>query len=307
MVEVLAAVGADVVLLQGIDFDPQGVALDLLAERLAAAGADYPHRFAFPSNRGLATGLDLDGDGRRAGPGDAQGYGPFRGAGGMALLSRLPVIGEEARDFGPMLWRDIPGASMPDGPGLASAWRLSSSGHWEVPLRRTDGSVLRLLGFHASAPVFGAADGRNRNRNRDEIRFWQLFLDGWAPDGGPGARSPFVILGVANLDPQDGDGDRAVLQTLLNDPRLTDPHPGSQAGKTAIRVGVDARHRGDPSEDTAIFDPIRGPGSLRLDYVLPSADLRLRGAGVFWPEPGAPLAATTARASRHRPVWIEIE
>lgn len=294
-------------LLQGFDVDPRHVALALFADRLAAAGASYPYRFAFPSNRGLPAGPDLDDDGRLGGPGDAQGYGRFRGAGGMALLSRLPVLSDEARDFSSLLWRDLPGSGAPEDGRLAEVWRLSSAGHWEVPLRRQDGSVLRLLAFHASPPVFGAADGRNLRRNRDELRFWQLFLDGWAPDGGPGARPPFVILGVANLDPEDGEGDRHVLRALLADPRVRDPQPESSGGRRAPRAGVDARHFGDPALDTAVFGTEDGPGSLRLDHALPSADLKLLGSGVFWPAPDEPLAAETARASRHRPVWIEIE
>lgn len=307
MVDVIAALDADVLLLQGFDVDGRHVSLGRFVERLAAAGARYPFRFAFASNRGLPSGQDLDDDGRSGGPGDAQGFGRFRGAGGMALLSRLPVLPDRARDFSALLWRDLPDSGAPPDSQIAGAWRLSSGGHWEVPLRRADGSILRLLAFHASPPVFGAADGRNRRRNRDEIRFWKLFLDGWAPDGGPGARPPFVIAGVANLDPEDGAGDREAVRDLLGDSRLHDLRPVSEGGRLAPRRGVDARHRGEPAQDTAIFDSEQGPGRLRLDYLLPSADLTVLGSGVFWPAPGQPLADETARASRHRPVWIDIE
>lgn len=59
---VIAALKPDILLLTAFDWDHDGVALAAFAERLAAAGVAYPHRFAPPSNAGLETGLDLDGD-----------------------------------------------------------------------------------------------------------------------------------------------------------------------------------------------------------------------------------------------------
>lgn len=43
------------------------------------------------------------------------------------------------------------------------------------------------------------------------------------------------------------------------------------------------------------------PVSLRVDYALPSRDLTVTGAGVFWPEPGSPNDALTD-ISDHHPV-----
>ncbi|HMO85403.1 MAG TPA: hypothetical protein PKC18_10835, partial [Lacipirellulaceae bacterium] len=59
----------------------------------------------------------------------------------------------------------------------------------------------------------------------------------------------------------------------------------------------------------AADDP--APGNLRLDYVLPSADLSVAAAGVFWPDPADPLAPLTAGtrnpvSSDHRLVWIDV-
>ncbi|WP_370515281.1 endonuclease/exonuclease/phosphatase family protein [Paracoccus sp. S-4012] len=107
VVEVIAAARPDVLLLTDFDWDFEGLALDAFAARLAAAGLDYPHRLAPQPNRGLATGLDLDGDGRRGTPEDAQGFGFFTGEGGMALLSNRPL--GALIDHSAARWRDQPG------------------------------------------------------------------------------------------------------------------------------------------------------------------------------------------------------
>ncbi|MFA7433379.1 MAG: endonuclease/exonuclease/phosphatase family protein [Gemmobacter sp.] len=296
VVAVLAEARADVLLLTGIDYDHGLAALGALADLLEVKGLDYPHRFALRPNRGMQTGLDLDGDGRRGGPDDAQGFGRFAGAGGMAVLSRLPVMAQEARDFSGFLWRDLPGALLPDVPAEARAvQRLSTTGHWEVPLRLPGGGSLRLLAWHAAPPVFGLAE-RNARRNHDETAFWLRFLSGELPIPPPGA--PFVLLGNANLDPEDGDGMRRAIRALLAHPTLQDPRPGGAGGMAA----PDADHRGDPALDTAAHRA----GNLRVTYVLPSAGLTIADTGVLWPAPGDPLAETAATASRHRLVWVDL-
>jgi hypothetical protein len=62
----------------------------------------------------MATGLDLDGDGRLGGAADAQGFGEFTGQGGMAILSRHPI--GPVTDHSAFLWRDLPGQIMPELP-----------------------------------------------------------------------------------------------------------------------------------------------------------------------------------------------
>lgn len=311
VVQVIAAAAPDIVLLQRIDYDIEIRALSALADALRAAGLDYPHLFALPPNRGMRTGVDLDGDGRTGRPGDAQGFGDFTGQGGMAILSRFPIEAEVVRDFSALLWADLPGATLPvwDGQPVLSAQargvqRLSSTGHWDVPVQ-VGGTVLHLLAFHATPPVFDGPEDRNGLRNRDELRLWPLYLDGALP-GPPPPEGRFVLLGDANLDPSDGDGRSAAMRTALADPRLSDPRPVSAGGPLAAAAqgGVNVGQRGDPALDTADWDD-DGPGNLRVDYALPSADLRVTGAGVFWPAEG-PMADTVAQASRHRLVWVDI-
>ncbi|MBY6139593.1 endonuclease/exonuclease/phosphatase family protein [Leisingera daeponensis] len=288
---VIAAARPDVLALQGIDWDYEGRALAALTARLADQGLDYPYHVALQPNSGLPppAPLDMDGNGKAGEPRDNQGYGRFRGQGGIALLSRLPVGRAGIRDFSALLWRNLPGALLPqhpDGspfpsPEAQAVQRLSATAHWMVPLQLPDGSRLNVMTFHATPPLFDGPEDRNGLRNRDEIRLWQLLLDGQL---GPAPEGPFVIAGDANLDPEHGEGHKAAIRSLLADPRLQDPRPQSPQGGTATVEWQNA-------------------GPMRVDYVLASAELTVTGGGVVWPDgPDDPAAI----ASRHRLVWVDL-
>ncbi|MEO0401386.1 MAG: endonuclease/exonuclease/phosphatase family protein [Pseudomonadota bacterium] len=283
---VIQQADADILALQGIDYDLTSEALTRLAK-----AANYPHHFALRPNTGMPTGLDMDGDGRLGGPRDAQGYGRFSGQGGMAVLSRFPILTEEVQDFSDLLWRDTPNPTLPhvnDAPfpsaPAQAAQRLSTTGHWIVPVKTPTGRM-DLMTFHASPPVFDGPEDRNGKRNHDEIRLWQHVLDGAI---GTAPAGPFVIAGDANLDPVDGSGIKAAIKTLLADPRVQDVRP-----------------QGDQGTDTADWtDPV--PGNLRVDYVLPSQHWSVVDSGVMWPSPTAALAETVTQASRHHLVWVDL-
>lgn len=302
-VAVIASVAPDVLVLNGLDWDMGGHALDALADRLSEAGVDYPHRFAAMPNAGLESGLDLDGNGRHDEARDAHGYGAFTGAGGMAVLSRHPL--GAVRDFSDFLWADLPGLIPPQTDGApfpsvdaARTRRLSSVAHWEVPVETPQGTI-RLLTFAATTPVFDGPEDLNGRRNHDEIAFWQRLLDGDLPFAPPAG--PVVVIGGTNLDPVDGEGRHEAMQALLADPRFTDPRPASAGGRAAANPG----QRGDPALDTADWtDPT--PGNLRVDIVLPGADLGVAGAGVVWPAPDDPFAEVVTTASRRRLVWVDV-
>ncbi|CAM4214545.1 endonuclease/exonuclease/phosphatase family protein [Palleronia rufa] len=292
----IAEAAPDILVLQGIDYDATGAALGLLAKRIG-----LPHTFARRPNTGWATGLDLDQDGRLGDPRDAQGYGRFAGAGGMAVLSRWPILRAAAQDLSGLLWADLPGADLPPMAEKArEIQRLSSVAHWVVPVD-IDGRTLRILTWHATPPVFDGPQDRNGRRNRDEAAVWLRLLDGELGIAPPDP--PFVIAGIANLDPADGEGRRDALDALLADPRLADPRPES----AGARAAADPGQSGDPALDTAGFDP--PTGNLRLSYVLPSRDLAILGSGVLWPPPDSDTAARFGPPeewSRHRLVWVDL-
>ena len=297
VVAVLARLDADVLLLTGFDYDYAGAALQSLADDLAAAGVKYPYHMALRPNTGVQTGLDIDGDGRTGKARDAQGFGRFAGAAGMALLSRYPL--GAPRDFSGILWRDLPGADLP--PDMTEAAQavqlLSTSGHYDVPVTYADGHVLHLLVWYATPPVFDGPEDRNGRRNHDEAAFWLHLLAGDLPWSPPD--TPFVVMGQSNLDPADGDGRHEAITALLTHPALQDLHPRGADGH------VDTGHTGDPAQDTAFY--AKGVGGLRVDVLLPSAGIRVTGAGLLAPALRDAFTATLNAASRHRPVWAVLD
>ena len=296
VVAVLARLGADVVVLTGVDYDYGQAAITALQADLATAGADYPHVLALRPNAGVQTGLDLDGNGQTGEARDAQGFGRFAGSAGMAVLSRFPL--GEPRDFSGLLWRDLPGADLP--PDMSEAARevqlLSTSGHFDVPVSYGDGKSLHLLVWYATPPVFDGPEDRNGRRNHDEAAFWLHLLDGTLPY--PPPESPFILLGQSNLDPVDGDGLHDAMTALLSHPALQDIQPRGDD------LHHDPGQRGDPTLDTAFY--AKGVGGLRVDVLLPQAGLAIKAAGVMWPTAQDDFSTTLAAASRHRPVWAEV-
>lgn len=298
----VAAADADAIVLLRFDYDHDGVALAAFADLVRAAGGpDYGHRFARRPNAGLPSGVDLDGDGRRGGPRDAQGYGRFSGQGGIAVLSRHPIDATGATDYSALLWRDLPGATQPmvagrpfPSPGAQAVQRLHAVAAWSVPLGLPDGPPLALLVFHATPPVFDGPEDLNGLRNADEIRFWQLLLDGALPWPAP---ERFVLLGNANLDPDRGAGRRAAIRALLADPRLQDPAPVAP-GPAAAPLA------------TGLWDTADGPGPLRVEYALPAAGLPVAASGLIDAATDPRLAPGFARDGLapplHRLVWVDL-
>ena len=288
--QVIAHVDADVLVLGDFDYDHGGAALSAFADRLGG----FPHVFALPPNRGRQSGYDLDGDGRVGRAGDAWGYGEFTGQGGLAIVSKFPL--GDVIDHSAALWSaQKDSLALPDTP---SDHPLSTTAHWEVPVILPDGQRITVLSWHATAPVFDGPEDRNGRRNHDETAFWLNRMNTAPPPN-------VVIAGFANLDPADGDGRAEALNALLTHPALTDPRPGSEG---AVLSGLlDKTHRGPAELDTVEWPRERGgPGNLRVDYILPSTDMKVIDAGVFWPTPDQLLGSEVVAASRHRMVWVDV-
>ena len=335
--EVVQRARPDVVLLNEFDYVPDGRAVDLFREGYlevgqgGAAPVEYPYAYVAPSNTGVPSGFDLNNDGTVGGGDDAFGFGAFEGQYGMVVLSRYPIDTGGVRTFQNFLWKDMPGALLPDDPATAAPadWftpeeldvvRLSSKSHWDVPIT-VGRSTVHVLASHPTPPTFDGPEDRNGLRNHDEIRFWADYVtpgraaryvyDDQGGRGGLRAGERFVILGDQNADPHDGDSVDAAIDQLLDSPRITDPAPTSRGAveASALQGGANSSHVGDPALDTADFADT-APGNIRADYVLPSKGLKVRGAGVFWPVLDDPLSRLTGvypfPSSDHRLVWVDV-
>ena len=143
----------DVLLINEFDFDSTNTALSLFqtnylgVSQNGAAPITYPYRFTAESNTGIPSGKDLNNAGGIGGPDDAFGFGFFPGQFGMAVYSKYPIRTNKIRTFQKFLWKDMPGALLPDDPataGVPKDWyspdelaifRLSSKSHWDLPIR----------------------------------------------------------------------------------------------------------------------------------------------------------------------------
>jgi 3-phytase/alkaline phosphatase D len=343
--EIIQRTDADVILINEFDYDADGTAAQLFQQNYlsvsqnGAAPVTYAHIFQAPSNTGIPSGFDLDNNGTVGGPNDAFGFGNFPGQFGMLVLSKLPIDEDSVRTFQTFLWKDMPGALLPDDPATPApqdwysadelaVFRLSSKSHWDIPVE-VGGEIVHILAAHPTPPVFDGPEDRNGTRNHDEIRFWADYVtpgqgdyiyDDAGSTGGLGPNQRFVIVGDYNADPFDGDSTAGAIKQLLDNGQIDDSlKPTSPGGpqQAALQGGANATHDGDPAFDTADFAD-GSPGNLRVDYVLPSEHgLRPVAAEVFWPlntDPLFPLVGTFNPAlpggfpsSDHRLVWADLE
>lgn len=313
--KVIAAVDPDVLLINELDY---GAGRGALLNDNYLGGA-YPYVFIAPSNTGISAGVDLNNDGEVgtesfAYANDSFGFGLFPGQYGMLILSKHPL--GAARTFQAFLWKDMPDARVPMNPDgtpfySEAAWevfRLSSKSHWAVPVE-VGGAVVYALAAHPTPPVFDGPEDRNGTRNADEIRLIADIAAGAAymyddagVSGGLPEGASFVIMGDMNADPFDGDSAPGATAPLLAS-GLTNVSvtPAGAGGPALAGDAVNSAHQGDPAFDTADFGEENGPGNLRVDYALPSADLEIVDAGVYWPLDNPAIAA-----SDHRLVWVDV-
>lgn len=281
--------------------------------------------FSARTNTGMPSGFDLDHDGKtkiafplpepsdpttgrppaqspagRAYGNDSWGFGTFPGQYGMALLvdERLEIDTDAVRTFHLFPWRAMPNANLPRD-AQDSLWyqdevldmmRLSSKSHWDIPVKLPNGAVVHFLASHPTPPAFDGAEMRNKKRNHDEIRFWgdyilgaDYIVDDNERQGGLRPNSTFVILGDLNADPDEGDGFRDPIGTYLLNNTLIN---------ATFVPSSDVDIPGLDHDDTSRF-------GLRVDYVLPSANIRTLQGGIW-------RTLETESPSDHFPVWLDL-
>ncbi len=332
--EIIQRTRPDVLLINEFDYSPGSRAADLFAQNyleIGQNGADPVHyRYSYTAavNTGVPSGMDLDNNGEVGGPEDAYGFGEFPGQYGMVVYSRYPIERSRVRTFQRFLWKDMPGAMLPDDPATPERadWyseselervRLSSKSHWDLPIRIGHRPV-HFLVSHPTPPTFDGPEDRNGTRNHDEIRFWRDYVAGarypYDDRGRRGGLRPgerFVIAGDQNSDPKDGDSVPGSIDQLLHSPFVnarTAPTSAGAVEASELQGGVNLEHRTPPQYDTADF--AEPPGNIRADYVLPGRRLRVTDAGVFWPTTDDPLSRLTGSypfpSSDHRLVWVDV-
>lgn len=335
--EIIQRTRPDVLLINEFDFVEGGVAAELFQKNYlsvsqnGAEPIEYGYYFVAPSNTGVPSGLDLDNNGSVGGPNDAFGFGFFPGQFGMAIYSHYPIDLASIRTFQLFLWKDMPGAMLPDDPNTPAPgdWyspaeldvlRLSSKSHWDVPIE-IGNRLVHFLVSHPTPPVFDGPEDRNGTRNFDEIRFWADYIlpsrSGYIYDdqgdfGGLPPGAMFVIAGDQNSDSLDGDSIPGAIQQLLEHPLVnTGVTPDSYGAveQAALQGGANSSHQSDPAFDTADFADT-APGNVRADYVLPRRNVRIVDAAVFWPRANDPLFRLVGvfpfPSSDHRLVWIDV-
>jgi hypothetical protein len=340
--EVIQRAAPDVVLVNEFDYDPEAARLFarnfLAVSQNGAPAQHYPYWFIAPSNTGIPSGVDLNNNGvvdttpgDNAYGDDSFGFGWFPGQYGMVVYSKFPIDLDAVRTFQLFRWRDMPGNLMPVpfySPEEQAILRLSSKSHWDVPID-VGKKTVHFLVSHPTPPVFDGPEDRNGRRNHDEIRFWADYVTParssyiYDDEGRRGGLKPgqlFVIAGDQNSDPLDGDSVPGAIQQLLEHPlvntRLT-PASAGAVEATALQGRANLTHRSPPRFDTADFSD-SAPGNLRADYVLPRKNLKIAGAGVFWPVLADPLSRLTGvfdpqwsavggfPTSDHRLVWVDL-
>ena len=306
--EIIQRANPDIVLLNEFDFDAEGEAADLFRENyleVSQGGADpvvYPYAYVAPSNTGIASGFDLNNNGAivttPGAPGygdDAFGFGAFEGQFGMAVLSKYPIDVDAVRTFQNFLWKDMPGALLPDDPNTAApadwysaeelaVFRLSSKSHWDVPID-VNGRTVHALVSHPTPPTFDGLEDRNGKRNHDEIRFWADYVT-------PGTTARYIY------DDAGATG-RPQARRVVRDPRRPERRParrrlGGPGDRPAARPP--AHHR--PAADLRGCRRGRGAAGRREPHAPGRPGARHRR---LQRQPGAGQPACRLRAAVARP------
>ncbi|MEQ1826110.1 MAG: endonuclease/exonuclease/phosphatase family protein [Pirellula sp.] len=336
---IVQLVRPDVLLANEVDYS-NGEAAKLLSEdyfnkshaaKIATTPCEFKHYFTGPVNTGVPSGMDLNSNGNKSDNEDCWGFGAFPGQYGMVVYSRFPIVEKDVRTFQMFKWSTMPGAKRPKivdkntgeekyfyPDNVWSQLRLSSKSHWDVPVL-IGNKTLHFIASHPTPPVFDGPEDRNGCRNHDEIRLLRDYVEGSAEYfvddhgvAGPLDHSAqFVIAGDLNSDPEDGSGISQGIIDLLKSNRVSASFAPASLGAveaSKLQGKLNDKHRGNPAHDTGDFNDA-SVGNLRIDFVLPSANCKVVGGGVFWPtsEQLKNIDPKLSDASDHHMVWLDIQ
>jgi endonuclease/exonuclease/phosphatase family metal-dependent hydrolase len=320
---VIQHVRPDVLALIEFDYDPTGESINLFRQNYLENyqhGTDtiiYPYAYQVPSNTGVLSPVDINGDEQHALPADAYGFGRHPGQYAFALLSKFPIHEVGIRSFQKLLWKDMPDARLPtqaDGSpyytqDVIEVFRLSSKNHVDIPILIDDDTIHVILA-HPTPPVFDGPEDANGLRNYDEIRLLKDYVenarylvDDKGVSGGLGEDQAFVIMGDLNADATLGDSAPGAIGQLLKSPRVLETTATGDLIPVSRGAAMHTPGNGRPAnaQATSFF-------GLRADYVLPSTEFGVTSSGVLWPENSSPLhhLVEDRVASDHLLVWVDV-
>ena len=236
----------------------------------------------------------------------------------MVIFSKFPIETGAIRTFQKLLWKNQPGAVLPDFAGTPApadwysaaaldGFRLSSKSHWDVPIN-IKSHIVHLLVHHPTPPTFDSTEDRNGRRNHDEIRLWADYLSpqtaGYITDdagisGGLAADERFVIMGDHNSDPFKGESYLYAIKQILDHPLVNSLYsPGRPTHVPPSPFGTG--YFNNSAYDTSSFN-------LRVDYVLPSKlGMKVLSGAVYWPA-DTDSGYSLIDVSDHRPVYLAMQ
>lgn len=287
----------------------------------------FPFNGNYATNTGLASGHDLDNDGKTDGPGDGWGFGFYHGQYAFGLLSQYPIAQDKVRTFQNLKWKDMTGAnniSVNCKADNTAQWckdkfwyndaewasiPLSSKNHVDAPvvIKTPSGDkTIHILMSHPTPPVFdkGAEAPYNVVKNADEIRFWVDYISGGdkaayiyddkGVKGGLANGESFIVLGDLNADPENGDGDLASIRALIHHKNVN--HYATTGIYAPKSFGAPECLASGECKKSIAESPypemVTSTFGLRVDHVTPSHNLDVIDSGVYWPasfEPGREL------------------
>src|SRR5699024_9915710 len=161
---------------------------------------------------------------------------------------------------------------------------LASVSHWDVPID-VDGESVHIL---ASAAADASEGANSAERNQDQVRFWEDYLDqdteyitDHRGNRGPvdqDARS--MTAGSLKADPNgNGPADPTAISSLLESDAVTDPEPVRTLASSDVDQGGQSIDSGLPFHTAP--DPTSSSSSYRADYVLPSSDMNVVNSGII--------------------------
>ncbi|RLB65719.1 MAG: hypothetical protein DRI90_01245 [Deltaproteobacteria bacterium] len=277
-----------------------------LMDRLNAVtqGAPYTHHLITFGNSGVSwSGYDGATDDpyfSEAGEGSTPGMFNY------AIISRYPILADQARLIVDVPWLALEGHS---GDALALAtgitvpedYPLFAKGLLIVPIQVGD-HVLHVIANHPFPPI---AHVVRPYRHHDEILGMKLLLDGNLPGVDPlPPDARFVIAGDLNVDPDDGDALPGTIDLLFDHPLVIPSQPADGYGSVGHTPEQNTQASACPSSSAP--DPST-ENQFQLDYLMPSTSIgEPLGTGMFFPDPTSTDWALACEASDHMLLWADL-